>query len=169
MKNSLEHLFAGEMVAPFARTDSTRTFETAAPNFPLVAGEKITNEFRRRDRAGVFAAYDENIVIREATSLPYGGEYQGLEGALKHAQGYRKVWDNRQTSAEQKLSPTFLDAGDYVIVLWRQRAASGKRKFDSSAASVYKLSGGKIVESEMFQDTAAVLQFLDSGEIENAD
>ena len=56
----------------------------------------------------------------------------------------------------------FLDAGDYVVVLWRQRAANGERKFDSSAASVYKLCDGKIVESEMFQDTAAVLEFLKS-------
>lgn len=121
---------------------------------------RLFEAVERRDAAGVFGSYDENIVIREAESLPYGGEYHGLEGALKHAQGYRKVWDNRQTAAEQKLSPTFLDAGDYVVVLWRQRATNGKRKFDSSAASVYKLRSGKIVESEMFQDSAAVLNFL---------
>lgn len=122
--------------------------------------KRLFEAVERRDRAGVFAAYDENIRIREAPSLPYGGEHRGLEGMLNHSEGYRKVWDSRQTAAEKKLSPTFLDAGDYVVVLWRQRAASGERKFDSSAASVYKLRGGKIVESEMFQDTAAVLNFL---------
>lgn len=122
---------------------------------------RLFEAVEKRDAAGVFGAYDENIVIREATSLSYGGEYHGREGALKHAQGYRQVWDNLQMSAEQKLSPTFLDAGDYVVVLWRQRAANGERKFDSSAASVYKLRDGKIIESEMFQDTAAVLQFLE--------
>ncbi len=131
--------------------------------------KKLFEAVERRDRTWVLGAYDENIRIREADSLPYGGEYHGLEGALEHAQGYRKVWDNLQTAAERNLSPTFLDAGDTVVVLWRQRAANGKQKFDSSAASVYKLRDGKIIESEMFQDTAAVLQFLDSGEIENAD
>ena len=131
--------------------------------------KKLFEAVERRDRTWVLGAYDENIRIREAASLPYGGEYHGLEGALEHAQGYRKVWDNLQTVAERNLSPTFLDAGDYVVVLWRQRATSGEKKLDSSAASVYKLRDGKIIESEMFQDTAAVLRFLDSGEIENAD
>lgn len=121
---------------------------------------KLFEAVERRDRDGVLGAYDENIRIREAASLPYGGEYHGLEGALKHAAGYRKVWDVLQTATEQKLNPTFLDAGDHVVVLWRQRAKRGERTFDSSAASVYKLSNGKIVESEMFQDTQAVWQFL---------
>ena len=123
---------------------------------------RLFEAVERRDRTWVLGAYDENIVIREAASLPYGGEYRGTEGALEHAQDYRKVWDNLQTTSERELSPTFLDAGDTVVVLWRQRAAIGERKFDSSAASVYKLRNGKIVESEMFQDTAAILKFLES-------
>lgn len=126
--------------------------------------EKLFAAVEKRDRTQVLGAYDENICIREAESLPYGGEYHGLQGALEHAQGYRKVWDNLQTAAERNLSPTFLDAGDHVIVLWRQRAANRKRKFESSAVSVYKLRDGKIIESEMFQDTAAVLQFLKDDE-----
>lgn len=121
---------------------------------------KLFEAVEKRDAAGVLGAYDENIVIREASSLPYGGEFHGAEGALKHAQGYRKVWDNLQSFARQKMDAKILDAGDYIIVLWRQRAAKSNRSFDSSAASVYKLRDGKIVESEMFQDTAAILEFL---------
>ncbi len=121
---------------------------------------RLFEAVKRRDLAGVLAAYDLEIVIREADSLPYGGVYRGHEGAIKHGEGYVGTWANRQTSAEEKLSPTFLDAGDYVVVLWRQRAADGTGNFDSSAASVYKLRSGKIIESEMFQDTAAILKFL---------
>jgi len=40
----------------------------------------------RRDGEGVRAGYDENITIHEAASLPYGGDYRGLEGALRHGQ-----------------------------------------------------------------------------------
>lgn len=122
---------------------------------------RLFEAVERRDREGLLAAYDENIVIREAESLPYGGVYHGHEGALKHGLNYLGTWAGFQASAEQKLSPTFLDAGETVVVLWRQRAANGKRKLDLSAASVYRLRDGKIVESEMFQDTAAVLQFLE--------
>ena len=124
--------------------------------------KKLFEAVERRDREGVFAAYDPEITIREAENLPYGGEFHGFEGAMEHALGYRAVWDAWQSKTEQELNPTFLDAGDYVVVLWRQRAVSGDKKFDSSAASVYKLRDGKIIESEMFQDTAAVLQFLNS-------
>ena len=122
--------------------------------------KKLFEAVEKRDAAGVFGVYDENIVIREASSLPYGGEFHGLAGALQHAQGYRKIWDNLQTSDKRKMNAKFLDAGEYVIVLWRQRAAKDNRNLDLSAMSVYKLRDGKIVESEMFQDTWAILEFL---------
>jgi ketosteroid isomerase-like protein len=124
---------------------------------------RLFDAVERRDLAGVIASYDENIVIHEASSLPYGGVYRGNEGAQDHAARYVQTWDHFQTAAEQKLDAEFLDAGDTVVVLWRQRAARGERKFDSSAASVYRLRNGKIMGSEMFQDTAAVLQFLGHG------
>lgn len=124
---------------------------------------RLFEAVERRDLAGILAAYDENIIIREAESLPYGGIYHGFDGAQKHAAGYVQTWGNFQTTNEQKLDAEFLDAGEKVIVLWRQRAANGGRNFDSSAASVYKLRDGKIIESEMFQDTAAILSFLERG------
>lgn len=130
-------------------------------NVEIIKG--LFEAVEKRDPAGVLGVYDENIEIREAASLPYGSEFRGLDGALRHAQGYRKTWDNLQSSAERTLDADFLDAGDYVIVLWRQKAAGGERKFDSSAASVYKLRNGKIVESKMFQDTAAIRDFFESG------
>jgi ketosteroid isomerase-like protein len=117
-----------------------------------------------RDLAGVLATYDSEIVIREAESLPYGGVYRGHEGGKQHAGAYILTWRDFQTSAEQKTDPVFLDAGDYVIVLWRQRGLdpSSKKKLDLPAVSVYELRGGKIVESQMYQDTSAILQFLGS-------
>lgn len=122
--------------------------------------KRLFDAVERRDLAGVIASYDENIVIREASSLPYGGVYHRNEGAQDHAARYFQTWGNFQTPAEQKLDAEFLDAGDTVVVLWRQRAANGERKLDSSAASVYRLRNGKIIRSEMFQDTSAVLDFL---------
>ena len=122
--------------------------------------KRLFDAVERRDREGVFAAYHPEIIIREAETLSYGGEFHGFEGAMKHALGYRAAWDALQSKTEQELSPAFLDAGDYVVVLWRQRAVNGDKKLDSSAASVYKLRDGKIIESEMFQDTAAIRDFL---------
>ena len=117
-----------------------------------------------RDIAEVLAAYDPEIVIREAESLPYGGVYQGLAGAKRHVEGAAQTWDRLQPSAERKMDAVFLDAGDYVVALWRLKGliASSGRKLDLPAVSVYKMRGGKIVESQMFhQDTFALLQFLE--------
>ena len=116
-----------------------------------------------RDLPGVLSAYDENVVIREAKSLPYGGEFHGHEGAQRHALGALEIWENLQPPGERSLNATFLDAGDdYVIVLWRQRGVSSDGgKFEEPVVSVYKMRGGKIVESQMFHsDTKALVQFL---------
>lgn len=117
-----------------------------------------------RDVAGVVAAYDPEIVIRDAESLPYGGVYHGLEGAKQHAEGAARTWNHLQSAAERKMDAVFLDSGDYVIVLWRLRglATNSGRKLDLPVVSVYKMRGGKIVESQMFYaDTVAILQFLE--------
>jgi uncharacterized protein len=116
-----------------------------------------------RDLPGVLAAYDENVVIREAESLPYGGEFHGHEGAQRHALGAFEVWENLQPQSQRMLNARFLDAGDdYVIVLWRERGVnSDGEKFDAPVVSVYKMRGSKILESQMFHaDTKALVQFL---------
>ncbi len=62
------------------------------------------------------------------------------------------------------MDAVFLDAGDYVVALWRLKGLipSSGRKLDLPAVSVYKMRGGKIVESQMFhEDTFAILQFLE--------
>ena len=124
---------------------------------------RLFKAVEERDLAGVLAAYDENIVIREAESLPYGGEFHGQEGAQRHALGALEVWGNLQPPGERTMNAKFLDAAeDYVIVLWRQRGVrSDGKNFDAPVVSVYKMGGGKIVESQMFHaDTNALLQFL---------
>ena len=65
-----------------------------------------------RDLPQVLAAYDENVIIREAESLPYGGEFHGHEGAQRHALGALEVWGDLQPAEERSLNARFLDAGD---------------------------------------------------------
>jgi len=117
-----------------------------------------------RDLAGVLAAYDPDVVIHEASSLPYGGEYRGLDGATRHAMGYVQTWGRVQEAADTRLDPTFLDAGDHVVVLWHQKARSAQQgtEIDLPAVSVYTMRRGKVAESRMFlADTSAALRFLD--------
>ena len=129
----------------------------------IEAVRRLFSAVEERDLAGVLAAYDENIVIREAESLPYGGEFHGHEGGERHALKALEVWGNLQPADERTLIAKFLDAGDdYVIVLWRQRGINSRgEKFDAPVVSVYKMRGSKIVESQMFHaDTKTLVKFL---------
>ncbi|RUR86021.1 nuclear transport factor 2 family protein [Chlorogloeopsis fritschii PCC 9212] len=126
---------------------------------------RLFKAVEERDVAGVLAAYDPEIVIRDAASLPYGGVHYGLKGAKQHIEGAAQTWNHLQPEVERKMDAVFLDAGEYVVVLWRLKGleASSGSKLDLPAASVYKMHGGKIVESQMFySDTVAIEQFLAS-------
>ena len=128
------------------------------------AARRLFKAVEERDLAGVLVVYHPDIVIREASSLPYGGVYHGLEGALRHASGYSQAWAALQQPADMATDPVFLDAGEYAVVLWRQRgSASNGRKLDLPAVSIYKMRDGTIIESQMFHaDTKAILQFFDA-------
>jgi ketosteroid isomerase-like protein len=118
-----------------------------------------------RDAEAAFACYDAEVEIQEAPSLPYGGVYYGPEGAANHASGYIQTWGAYQGEVERSLTPTILDVEqDQVLVLWRQRAVdpSNHETLDLPAASIYKVRGGRVIRSQMFQDTASIKRFLDS-------
>jgi uncharacterized protein len=126
---------------------------------------RLFKAVEERDVAGVLAAYAPDIIIRDAASLPYGGIYHGLEGAKQHVESAAQTWDDLQPESVRKMDAVFLDAGEYVVVLWRLKGleASNKKKLDVPTVSVYKMRNGKIVESQMFySDTVAIVQFLAS-------
>jgi ketosteroid isomerase-like protein len=116
-----------------------------------------------RDQTALQEAYHPEIAIHEAPSMPYGGDYHGHEGALQHVKGYYQTWDALRPAAWQPHPPIFLDTTeDDVVVLWREEAVeavSGSR-IDLPALGVFKVRDGQIVESRMFQDTAAVRDLL---------
>jgi uncharacterized protein len=61
------------------------------------------------------------------------------------------------------MNGVFLDAGDYIVVLWRLKGleANSGRTLDSPVVSIYKMRDEKIIESQMFySDTVAITQFL---------
>jgi uncharacterized protein len=133
----------------------TRTNEETA--------RRLFEAVEHRSRGGRAEIYGENIVINEAPSLPYGGEYRGLEDALRHGQGFRASWDRFQPWSARGIEPRFIAQGDHVAVLWRHKAENSEtgQRIDLPAVSIYRLLNGKIVDSRMFHfDTVALLKFL---------
>jgi uncharacterized protein YciI len=109
-------------------------------------------------------AYDPDVAIHEAPSLPYGGDYTGANAVSLHAQGFINAWQGLRTDDERALEPRFLAEGDCVAVLWRQRGhnpSTGER-FDMPAMSLYAMREGRIIDSRMFHfDAGAVREFLE--------
>jgi uncharacterized protein len=128
---------------------------------------RLFQAVEERDLAGTLAVYDPEIVIHEASFLPYGGIYHGREGAKQHGIGAAFAWDKFQPGDEKRLDAVFLDAGDRVVVLFRLKglAVNSGKKIDVPVVGVYRVRGGKVVESQMFySDTTEIMQLMaDSG------
>ena len=112
--------------------------------------------------AAYLAMYDPDVVIHEAPSLPYGGDYSGDDAVARHAHAFSGAWRGLQSTNDRRLEPHILADGDHVIVLWRQKGTSADGDIvDMPAVSVYQLKAGRVVDSRMFHfDTAAVAGFL---------
>lgn len=117
-----------------------------------------------RDLDAYLTTCHPEVVIREPDSLPYGGEYRGLDGFERHAVRWLRTWGSLQPGDERKLNAIFHDADDTVIVRWqlRARAPGTEAALDAPMVGVYRMHEGELVEAQMFYaDTATVLRFLD--------
>jgi uncharacterized protein len=115
-----------------------------------------------RDIEAMYEIYAPDVIVREAPSLPYGGEHRGHVGILEHGRGYVETWDHLQDDEDRQLDAEFIDAGDSVFVCWRQRAHGlDGTSLDLPVISIYELRDLRVVESTMHHlDTAALLAFL---------
>jgi len=147
-------------------TDSHR-WQQAAVAAGLGTVRRMFEAVERRDARALLGTYADDIVITEAASLPYGGVYHGHHGAARHARGYIATWDHLQSAGDRRLEPLILQAGDRVVVLWRQKAtAVDGRHLDLPVVDVIELRNGKVGSLQMFPaDTAKMLDFLRAGTI----
>ena len=131
--------------------------------------KRLFDAVARRDQAGLLEAYHPEIVIHEAPSLPYGGDYRGHQGAIEHVNGFYRTWEALKPrelieSAMREHLPIVLETtGDYVVVLGQNRAVvpGSRRKLDLPEVFVFRVQDGRVIESWMFhQDTVAILEFL---------
>lgn len=56
-----------------------------------------------RDIEPMYEIYSREVVVREAPSLPYGGEYAGHAGILAHGMGSLETWDHLQDDEDRRM------------------------------------------------------------------
>jgi ketosteroid isomerase-like protein len=114
--------------------------------------------FGRGDLSGFLADFDENSVMIEAESLPYGGTFRGrdtIKAAIEQVFAY---WRDFAYEVE-----AIADSELWVMAYGRFRATSVKtgKQLDIPLAEVWHIRDGKVMMiSPIYSDTKLALNVL---------
>lgn len=114
--------------------------------------------YRRGDIQDVSELFDPEIEIYQSERVPWGGRYEGLEGA---GQFFGKLTE----TVESEVDPDQLieDEEDHVVVFGRSRGKirATRREFDVAAVHVWTMRDGKAVKFESYIDTPRMREVLE--------
>lgn len=111
--------------------------------------------FARQDLEAVMAAFHPDIEWRSPDSTPLGGHYRGQD-AVKGFFG--KLAQRFQRLSVEPLE--FLDAGDAIVVVTRDRGAGSAGDFDMESIHLWRMRDGKAASFTEYLDTARILQAI---------
>ena len=107
----------------------------------------------RQDIPAALAAFDPSIEWNVPDSLPFGGTYRGHDAVTGFFGTLAEVWQSLSVEPEE-----FIDAGDTVVVLARDRATGAGGTFDDRTVHLWRMRDGKAISFTEFLDTAKSLQ-----------
>lgn len=114
------------------------------------------------DFAAVAAVVHPDIVVWAATSLPYGGEWRGVEEFEGFLKAFGAAWEDLEV-----LNPTFVEFGDdAVIVLLTMKAKARKtgKTIQAPLCQINRFRDGLLVEVRPFYwDTMETNRILGHG------
>ncbi|HEX9519380.1 MAG TPA: nuclear transport factor 2 family protein, partial [Streptosporangiaceae bacterium] len=96
----------------------------------------VFDAVRARDLDALLRVYSDDIVIRDDPRLPYGGEYQGRDGAIQHAAGFAGTRDPHQSPGDRDPAEVLLDAGTQIVAVWQLRASHRHQRLDQTTVSL---------------------------------
>jgi ketosteroid isomerase-like protein len=114
--------------------------------------------FGRQDIPAVLAAFDEDISWNVPDSIPFGGTFRGHDGVLGFFGSLGESFEAATVEPKE-----FIDGGDTIVVLVRDRATGPGGTTDTEAVHLWRMRDGKAVSFTEFQDTARTLQALGVG------
>ncbi|PWI06642.1 hypothetical protein DIZ27_32215 [Streptomyces sp. NWU339] len=137
---------------------SSKDADIIKANLGLLADEGMKGELADMGPTERPDMFQEDIVVREAGSLPYGGDWNGKEGL-------RLLMDTIGSITE--LSPSDIEVfdGGNGYVLSRQTANFTLKSTGATLSvpmvEVYRLVDGKITEIDVYyKDTKAMVDFF---------
>ncbi|MBW4511942.1 MAG: nuclear transport factor 2 family protein [Scytonematopsis contorta HA4267-MV1] len=121
--------------------------------------KKYYDALAKGDMEQLLAVAAADIILEEASSLPYAGIYQGHQGWMEFGAAFNTVWQDAAITVD-----SINDAGHYVIGLARLSAKSRStlKSIEMPLAELFWVVDGKIKRLIPFYwDTAAVLKVLE--------
>jgi ketosteroid isomerase-like protein len=127
----------------------------ARDNVDVIEG--AWDAFGKGDLDAVAAAAADDAEIRIPESLPFGGTYRGPGGFRDYVDQLLASFGDFKASPEKVLGAD----DDHVLVVARTSGRThGGERFEDRAAWIYRLRDGRVVEAELFTDTARLLELL---------
>ncbi len=116
----------------------------------------LYDAYGRGDVLDVFSTLAQDVVIEQTPELPWGGSYQGLDGAREFFLGLMRHIESRVEVQE------VFAAGNRVVVMARTRglARATGTAFDIRAVHVFEVRRGKVSRFETYVDTPAMRAVL---------
>lgn len=104
--------------------------------------------------------FDENSVLIEAETLPYGGRFQGLDRILEAMASIRSCWSDFQYDVEE------VYASDHSMIVYghmRATAAATGRRVEMPLVERWIIENGIVHEvSAVYSDTKLALSALEN-------
>jgi uncharacterized protein len=119
---------------------------------------RVYDAFKTRDIDVIQALLSPDITISQSPELPWGGVYQGHDGAFTF---FLTLLEHIES---QVTTESLFAAGDHVVQTGRTRGkvlANGA-SFDIPEVHVWELRDGKVVRYQVYIDTPGMLDALRS-------
>jgi uncharacterized protein len=109
-----------------------------------------------RDASAIQEVFAPDVTIRQSPELPWGGDYEGLDGAFTF---FLTLVEHIESQVTTK---SLFAAGDHVVQTGRTRGTvrANGASFDIPEVHVWELRDGKVVRYQVYIDTPAMLEAL---------
>ena len=117
---------------------------------------RVYDAMKGRDASAMQELFAGDIEVRQSPELPWGGDYEGHDGAFTFFLTLVEHIDSQVTTE------SMFAAGDHVVQTGRTRGTvrANGASFDVREVHVWELRDGKVVAFHAYIDTPAMLEAL---------
>ena len=118
--------------------------------------QRVYDALAARDASAIQEVFAPDVTIRQSPDLPWGGDYEGHDGAFTF---FLTLVEHIES---QVTTESLFAAGNHVVQTGRTRGTvrANGASFDIPEVHVWELRDGKVVRYQVYIDTPAMLEVL---------